>query len=380
MQSKEYRNKISSYLANNKDIFFYWKGRVALYALLKGMKISKGDEVILPGYTCVVVPNAIKYLGGIPIYLDVDKKTMNPLLESYQKAVTSNTKVIITQNTFGLSSEVDTIAKFARSNGIYTIEDWTHGFGGTYKGKPNGSYCDAAFFSTQWNKPFSSGIGGFSSINNKELIKPLQRVNETLINPSFKERLVLSALLFARDNILNESNYWRLRSLYRFLSKHNLVVGSSQGEELSGINQPSGYFKGISSIHLKKGNKNLESFEDLILRRKENADVYTQVLEKEGKYHVARVLHNDHSFLKYPVLVKDRQHFEQLAFEAKIELGDWFCSPLYPVKDKWELWELDKNTIPVAVWLAKHIVNLPTETNATQKVLDFITNNIHELI
>ena len=37
------------------DIRFFFKGRVALYALLKAIGINTGDEVILPGFTCVVV-------------------------------------------------------------------------------------------------------------------------------------------------------------------------------------------------------------------------------------------------------------------------------------------------------------------------------------
>jgi dTDP-4-amino-4,6-dideoxygalactose transaminase len=34
--------------------FSFWKARVALYAMLKAMGIGQGDEVILPGYTCVM--------------------------------------------------------------------------------------------------------------------------------------------------------------------------------------------------------------------------------------------------------------------------------------------------------------------------------------
>ncbi len=72
MSEAIFKQAVSTILGN-ENIYFYWKGRIALYALLKTMKIKKGDEVILPGYTCVVVPNAIKYLGAKPIYIDVEK-------------------------------------------------------------------------------------------------------------------------------------------------------------------------------------------------------------------------------------------------------------------------------------------------------------------
>ena len=60
-------NNYKSYLANYFDIdnaFVFWKGRVALYAALKAMAIGPGDEVIIPGYTCVVDVNPVKYLGA----------------------------------------------------------------------------------------------------------------------------------------------------------------------------------------------------------------------------------------------------------------------------------------------------------------------------
>jgi hypothetical protein len=44
-----------------ESYFQFFKGRVALYAVLKAIGIKPGDEVILPGFTCIVVPNAIIY-------------------------------------------------------------------------------------------------------------------------------------------------------------------------------------------------------------------------------------------------------------------------------------------------------------------------------
>ena len=379
-KAEKYKKELSRHLGGNMDIYLYWKGRVALYALLKAMGVDEGDEVILPGFTCVVVPNAIKYLGATPVYVDVEKGPMNPSLEHYQKALSPKTKVLITQNTFGLSYQVDEIAAFAKQKGIYSIEDCTHGFGGTYKGRPNGSYCDAAFFSTQWNKPFSTGIGGFASVNEKSLIPDLEKVNAGLLKPSGKDRFILSALLFARDYVLNSSNYWRLRSLYRFLSKHNLVVGSSQGQELTGTSMPADYFKNISETQMSKGIKTLDYLPVIMEKRKKNALLYTRFLKDNARYHVDEAYHPDHAFLKYPVLVKDRAKFDELAFEAKIELGDWFCTPLYPVEGNWHLWDLDHHQVPNALYLSEHIENLPTDTTNPEKVLKFATEHINEFI
>ena len=44
--------------------FSFWKARVALYAILRGLEVGSGDEVILPGYTCVMDVNPIKYVAS----------------------------------------------------------------------------------------------------------------------------------------------------------------------------------------------------------------------------------------------------------------------------------------------------------------------------
>ena len=55
-KQETYRSTISDFLGvDQKKIHTYWKGRIALYTALKAMNIGKGDEVILPAFTCVVV-------------------------------------------------------------------------------------------------------------------------------------------------------------------------------------------------------------------------------------------------------------------------------------------------------------------------------------
>ena len=380
MSKENFRKAIANYFDDNQNIFLYWKGRVALYALLKAMKIKKGDEVIIPGYTCVVVPNAIKYLGAKPIYVDIDKETLNTTLSKIKDAVTEKTKVIISQNTFGLSSEVEEIIAFAKEKNLWTIEDCTHGFGGTYKDKPNGTYCDAAFFSTQWNKPFSTGVGGFSIVNNTALIPELINVNSELIKPSKKEVLLLSGLLFAHKYFINSSTYWGLRKLYRWLSKNNLVVGSSEDKEIISADMPDDYFKDISKTQIRKGLKSLDKLPQVLKKRKENAKIFTDFLKENNKYHVKEFLHKDHSFLKYPIFVKSRTIFEEVAQNEKIQLDNWFCSPIHPVEKNFKLWDIEIDKIPLAYKVSMQVINLDTDSKHPERIIEFLENNLDEII
>jgi len=358
--------------ASENQIFLYWKGRVALYALLKAMGVGKDDEVILPAFTCVVVSNAIIYLGAKPIYVDIDLQTYNARFEDIKRAVTEKTKVIICQNTFGLSSDIEAITTFAKERNIFTIEDCTHGFGGNYNQKPNGSYCDAAFYSTQWNKPFSTGTGGFALVNNLNLIESIQKINQDLIVPSFKQQLVLKCLYFVREKLLNKHSYWLLVKFYRFLSRHNLVLGSSSGEEITSVAMPPNYFMQLSDTQIKKGIQNLKKLPAILKLRKENAKIYTEYLMSRNKNHVPPALFENHSFLRYPLLVENREKVFYLAEKQKVELGEWFNSPLHPVEDGFEKWQLNPAYFPNAVFAGKRIINLPTDSKDVANVLKFL--------
>lgn len=357
-----YRNNLARFLDINPDqVFLYWKGRVGLFAVLKAMGVGPGDEVILPAFTCVVVPNAILYTGATPVYADINPSSLCCDVQSIEQAITPKTKVLLIQNMLGLSYKVHELVALAKAHGIYTIEDCTHGFGGKYQGQFNGLISDAAFFSSQWNKPFSTGIGGMLVVNNPALKEPLQKINATLLPPGFKDRAVLSALIWARTYLLKGFTYWTLLRCYRWLSKKGWVIGSSSAQELSGITMPEGYFKGMSDVQSSVGINALQSLTDAMVIRKTNALKVHDWLVKHNKTCIPQPLIEDHAFLKYPLLVQDRGAFLEKAEKARLPLGDWFISPLHPIKSSLIPWGLNIDEYPHARYISEHIVNLPLE-------------------
>lgn len=344
------------------------------------MGIKKGDEVILPAFTCVVVPNAILYLEAVPVYVDIKRETYNTSLDKIKEKVTGKTKCIIIQNTFGLSSEVEEIVAYANENKLRTIEDCTHGFGGTYEGKPNGVFAEASFFSTQWNKPFSTGVGGFIYLKNKRYLSDLLEVNEKLVQPTYKEKVILGLLIKVRKFLLTPRTYWSLLRLYRFLSRKGIVVGSSSGEEITGIIQPRDYFKGYSNVQAREGIRSMKKLDKHLVLRKKNAILFNQFLQQNDKVFVAESLFNNHSFLKFPILVKDRELFKKRAEKASINLGDWFVSMIHPIEDCFDNWKLRPQEFPVADEISKQILNLDTDTQSVDKILKFLEDNKKEIL
>lgn len=380
MNKIKYKKAIASVLeCSSNNVFLYWKGRVALFAILKAMGIGKNDEIILPGFTCVVVPNAIIYTGAKPVYVDITSEDYNMNFDLIEKAITNKTKVIICQNTFGLSSNIEQIVSLAKKYNLFTIEDCTHGFSGYYNGKPNGSYCDAAFYSTQWNKPFSTGIGGFLIVNNNNLLTKVNELEKLKKKSSFFEKAVLSSLLTFKNILLNKYTHWFLVNVYRIFSKKNIVVGSNQGQELSGTEMPEDYFKDISSVQVFAGLKNLKKLEHINELRKKNAKDYTDFLKNNNKTFVKEKYFKNHLFLKYPLIVKNREVFFELAQNQNITLGDWFLSPIHPIKKEFTKWDFEEKQFPVAVSLSKKMVNLPTDIPDNKKVIEFLAKFIDQI-
>jgi dTDP-4-amino-4,6-dideoxygalactose transaminase len=377
MSQIEYKKAISSVLGcDDKRIFLYWKGRIALYAILKSLELKEDDEVIIPAFTCVVVPNAIIYAGLKPVFVDILPATYNMDVDLIESKITHRTKVIICQNTFGLSSGIEDIISIAKKYNLTTIEDCTHGFGGFYNGKPNGSYCDAAFYSTQWNKPFSTGIGGFLVVNNEIILSKLKSQETNKIKPEFFEKTILTLLIVFRKAFINNYTQSLLVKIYRFLSRYNLTVGSNRGEELNSTAMPIDYYKDISDVQINEGIKSLKNISQLNELRKKNAYEYTQYLKSKNKNHVEENTFANHIFLKYPLLVKNRDVFFELAEKYNITLGDWFLSPLHPVRTQLDKWGLIKNNYPVSSSIAEKIVNLPTDILDTSGVIRFLEKEL----
>ncbi|MHC5174250.1 MAG: DegT/DnrJ/EryC1/StrS family aminotransferase [Planctomycetota bacterium] len=132
--NNRFENQFGS-VFNANYAFSFWKARVALYAILRSMGIGSGDEVILPGYTCVMDVNPIKYVGAKPIYVDIEPETFNMVPALIEKKITPNTKLIMAQHTYGYPCDMDRLLDIAHRHQIPVIEDCCLSLGSTYKGK-----------------------------------------------------------------------------------------------------------------------------------------------------------------------------------------------------------------------------------------------------
>ena len=359
------------------NAFAFWKGRVAMYAILKALGIKDGDEVILPGYTCVMDVNPIKYLGAKPVYVDIEPSTfnMNPaLLES---KITPKTKIIVAQHTYGYPCDMDAIMAIAAKRDITVIEDCCLSFGSTYKGKTVGTFGKAAYFSFQWNKPFTTGLGGMAITNDADLAEKVKGLCDSdLCMPSAKEVAMIAAQLSVYRMFIYPRTTALAQNIFRYLTKKGAVVGSSSTAEYN-PQMAADFFKGMSSIQARSGLRQLAKVESNIAHRRQMAELYDTLLEQKGwptRQYDKSVM--DPVMVRYPVRIKEKAKALEEAAAAGVELGSWFECPLHPIETPMEVYDYKLGMCPEAEKASQEVVNLPLHPRVSEKTVRKTVNFI----
>ena len=151
-------------------------GRMAFYAVLKALGINQDDEVILTGFTCSVMANAVLRLGAKVKYCDVDRDTLGMSPQALIDTISDKTKVVVAQHSFGIPCKIDEICSICKEKGVYLVEDCALSYMSKYKGKYVGDYGDAAIFSTDHTKPINTLIGGLAYSRNPKLLSALRLI------------------------------------------------------------------------------------------------------------------------------------------------------------------------------------------------------------
>ena len=177
------------------SVVTFRSGRNSLRAILQAMAIGEGDEVILPGFTCVVVPYTILQCGAVPVYVDIRSDyMMNPA--ALRASLTERTRAIIAQHIFGLPDRMSEIMALASERGIRVIEDCTHVLpGSAHGGKALGTWGDAAYFSFERAKTLSSWWGGAAVTRDPDIGRRLRQIRQVVPLVSRSENLRIGVRL-----------------------------------------------------------------------------------------------------------------------------------------------------------------------------------------
>ncbi|WP_271424691.1 DegT/DnrJ/EryC1/StrS family aminotransferase [Aequorivita sinensis] len=194
-------------------------GTAALTVALASAGIGAGDEVIMPTFTFVASFESILALGAVPILVDIDETlTLDP--KAVEVAITEKTKCVMPVHMCGSMADLRTLKAICDKHNLILLEDACQALGGTYEGKPLGSYGDLGCFSFDYVKTITCGEGGAIITNNKEYAKNADHYQD-----------------HGHDHVGNDRGAESHPFLgYNFrISELNAAVGLAQLDKLDGI-------------------------------------------------------------------------------------------------------------------------------------------------
>lgn len=137
-------------------------------AVLYDYGAQRGDEVIVPSLSFVATGNAVMHAGFTPVFVDIDRHTLNINPDLIEKAITGRTRAIMPVHLMGKPADMDRINEIASRHKLFVIEDAAEAYGAEYKGKNIGTLGDMAAFSLYVAHIITTGEGGIVITNDED--------------------------------------------------------------------------------------------------------------------------------------------------------------------------------------------------------------------
>lgn len=367
-----------------KYAFSMRSGRSALYAALQAIDAKPGEEILLQSYTCAAVPNAILWTGAKPIYVDIDEDTFNISVKDLEKKITSKSKAVIVQHTFGLPADLKKILSIAKKRNLILIEDCALSLGAKYgaehDAKNVGTFGDINIFSFGRDKVISGVTGGMIVTNNSALAQRIADIRSKLDLPSYAwtakqllHPILMNLLILPTYNMasIGKIILETLKTI-RIMPKavHKAEKVGEKTQSLLGL-MPNA----LALLALRQFKK-LSKFNN---HRKKIAEIYDKelkTLENKNFTLPDRAEDSEHIYLRYTIKTKHARDILNYARKENIILGDWYRPSIAPHGVSFAKMQYDPDTCPIAEHISRESLNLPTNINIRESDALKITNLI----
>ena len=135
-------------------------GTSGLHLCVRALGLKAGDEVITTPFSFVASANVLLYEKAIPVFVDIDPKTLNIDVKKIEAAITPRTKAIMVVHVFGRPSPMREIVEIAERHNLKIIEDACEAIGAEYENRRVGNIGDCGVFAFYPNKQITTGEGG----------------------------------------------------------------------------------------------------------------------------------------------------------------------------------------------------------------------------
>jgi len=171
-KTRQFEQDFSEFLGDGVESIAVNSATAGLHLALEAIGIGPGDEVILPSYTFTATAEVVRYLGAVPVMVDVLDQNFNIDPVAVEAAITPRTRAIMPVHFAGLSCDMDALLAIAQRHGLKVVEDAAHALPTTWAGRNIGTLgSDVTVFSFYANKTMTTGEGGMVVTRNPEIAK-----------------------------------------------------------------------------------------------------------------------------------------------------------------------------------------------------------------
>jgi len=301
-------------------------GTIALQMAIKALKLD--GEIITTPFSYVATTSSIVWEGCKPVFVDIDKETLNINQAKIEMSITEKTTAILATHVFGNPCNITEIEKIAEKHNLKVIYDAAHCFGVDYNGKSILSYGDISTISFHATKLFHTVEGGAVVTNSDEL------------------------------------NY-RLSKLRNFGHNGEAVF---DGVGINGKN---------SEFHAAMGIVNLNHIDEIMSKRKQQYLRYKELLEDTGLGFQKIIENTNYNYSYFPVIFNSEK--DLLSVRKALEDNNVFPRRyFYPSLSGLDY--VEKQEIPVSDDISSRILCLPMYHSLSEEEQYMICNIITEAL
>lgn len=351
--------------------------RSALHAILQSRGLQ-GAEVLVPAYTCVVVPNSIVRSGNIPRFVDVDLHDYNMDLDELQQKVNRNTKAVLATHLYGYPLNTDRLNESLHGAGDdpLVIHDMALALGATDSdGLSAWKGGTAAIFSFSIGKHISTLEGGVAVTDCEDLYTGLKAYRDRLFTAPGQVK-VLKRFVFLTAclaSFYKRSYAWVLA----LAEKTPLLDGLTRYYDDDEITLPEDFQQNFTGLQGRIGLAQLKKLPEILRRRRELVQRYAAALS-----HLENIdlppLAAGASYSHYVARVPDRSSFLATMKQRGINVGKELFDYSVPHLKAYQPYR--DGTFERSKICARDVVNLPLYPSLSLSDQDHIVRCVERAV
>ena len=301
-----FEEKIAKLFGKNYGIMVN-SGSSALTLAIKVLNLPENSEIITPCLNFGTAISSIIFNGHKPIFVDVNKETLQIDISLIEKKINKRTKALLIPNLIGNVPDWIKINKIAKKYKLKIIEDSADTLGGKIKNRPTGTYSDISITSFYGSHVIScAGNGGMLMLNSKSLY------DKAKILRSWGR---LSSTVKDSENIKNRLN----------------ISLSGIDYDRKFVFSELGYNFEPSEIGAAFGNVQLKKFKKFSKIRNINFNYHANFFKKFSDFFIIpKVLPTvSTNFLSYPIIMKENKKFSRKQLQVFMENSGVQTRPIF---------------------------------------------------